>query len=186
MEFQFGKMKSPGGGWWWWLPNNVNALSYHLNWHLNMVKMATFMLFIFYHDFFKRWSYIPACLEQFQFISLAWHTRWLSGKESTCQFRRLKRLGFDPCVAKIPWSRKWQPTAVFLPGKVHGLRSLVGYILWGHSQTRLSTHVYTYSILGNFFLLLFFNFLATARSMLDLMFPDLGSTLGSCTGSAES
>ena len=24
---------------------------------------------------------------------------------------------FDPWVARIPWSRKWQPTPVFLPGK---------------------------------------------------------------------
>ena len=30
-------------------------------------------------------------------------------------------------VGKIPWRRKWQPTPVFLPGKSHGLRSLVGY-----------------------------------------------------------
>ena len=28
---------------------------------------------------------------------------------------------------KIPWRRKWQPTPVFLPGKNHGQRSLVGY-----------------------------------------------------------
>ena len=28
--------------------------------------------------------------------------------------------------------RKWQPTLVFLPGKSHGQRSLVGYISWGH------------------------------------------------------
>ena len=26
-----------------------------------------------------------------------------------------------------PWRRKWQPTPVFLPGKSHGQRSLVGY-----------------------------------------------------------
>ena len=26
------------------------------------------------------------------------------------------RLGFDPWVRKIPWSRAWQPTPVFLPG----------------------------------------------------------------------
>ena len=25
------------------------------------------------------------------------------------------------------WRRKWQPTPVFLPGKSHGWRSLVGY-----------------------------------------------------------
>ena len=34
----------------------------------------------------------------------------------------------------IPWRRKWQPTPVFLPGKFHGLRSLVGYSPWGHKE----------------------------------------------------
>ena len=34
---------------------------------------------------------------------------------------------FDPWVRKIPWGRKWQPTPVFLPGKSHWQRSLVGY-----------------------------------------------------------
>ena len=29
------------------------------------------------------------------------------------------------------WRRKWQPTPVFLPGKSHGLRNLVGYSPWG-------------------------------------------------------
>ena len=29
------------------------------------------------------------------------------------------------------WRRKWQPTTVFLPGKSHGQRSLVGYSPWG-------------------------------------------------------
>ena len=27
----------------------------------------------------------------------------------------------------IPWRRKWQPALVFLPGKLHGQRSLAGY-----------------------------------------------------------
>ena len=35
--------------------------------------------------------------------------------------------GFSPWVGKIPWRRKWQPTLVFLPGKSHGQRNLVGY-----------------------------------------------------------
>ena len=38
---------------------------------------------------------------------------------------------FDPWVGKIPWSRKWQPTPVFLPGESHGQRSLVGCSPWG-------------------------------------------------------
>ena len=31
---------------------------------------------------------------------------------------------------KIPWSRAWQPTSVFLPGEVHGQRSLAGTSPW--------------------------------------------------------
>ena len=48
-----------------------------------------------------------------------------SGKESACQCRRCQRFRFDPWIRKIPWSRKWQPTSVFLPGKSHAQRSLV-------------------------------------------------------------
>ena len=43
-----------------------------------------------------------------------------SGKEPTCQCRRSKRRGCDPRVRKIPCSRKWQLTPVFLPGEFHG------------------------------------------------------------------
>ena len=42
------------------------------------------------------------------------------GKESIYQCRRHRRRGFSLCVNKIPWSRKWQFTSVFLPGKSHG------------------------------------------------------------------
>ena len=50
-----------------------------------------------------------------------------SGKEPSCQYRRLKRCGFDPWVGKIPWRRAWQATLVFWPEESHGQRSLVGY-----------------------------------------------------------
>ena len=67
-----------------------------------------------------------------------------SGKESAYQCRRHKRLAFDPWVWKIPWSQKWQPAPVFLPGKFHGQRSLAGYSPCGHKELdttkRLSTH----------------------------------------------
>ena len=39
-----------------------------------------------------------------------------------------------PEVAKTSWSRKWQPTLVFLSGKFHGQRSLAGYGPWGHKR----------------------------------------------------
>ena len=39
-----------------------------------------------------------------------------SGKEPSCQCRRLKSPRFDPRVRKVPWRRVWQPTPVYLPG----------------------------------------------------------------------
>ena len=57
-----------------------------------------------------------------------------SSKESTCQCRRHKRHRFNPWVGKIAWSRKWQPTPEFLPGKSHGQRSLAGYIVHGAAE----------------------------------------------------
>ena len=59
--------------------------------------------------------------------------RQLSGRESVCQYRRRR---FDPWVGKILWRRKWQPVLVFLPGKSHGQRNLVGYGPWGHKRVR--------------------------------------------------
>ena len=44
---------------------------------------------------------------------------------------KCRRHGFYPWVRKMPWRRKWQPTSVFLPGKSHGQRRLVGYSPWG-------------------------------------------------------
>ena len=35
---------------------------------------------------------------------------------------------------EIPWRRKWQHTPVFLLGKSHEQRSLVGYSPWGHKE----------------------------------------------------
>ena len=37
-----------------------------------------------------------------------------------------RRPGFNPWVGKISRRRKWQPTPVFVPGKSHGRRNLVG------------------------------------------------------------
>ena len=50
----------------------------------------------------------------------------------------------DPWVGKMPWSRKQQTTPVFLPGKSHGQRSLVGYSPWnGKSQSRVGNFTHS-------------------------------------------
>ena len=66
--------------------------------------------------------------------------RWLSGKESTCQRRRLRRCKFDPWVGKIPWRRNWQSTLVFLLGKFHGQGSQMGHSPCGLKESDMTEH----------------------------------------------
>ena len=82
--------------------------------------------------------------------------QWLSVKEYACECRRHQRRGFDPWVGKIPWSGKWQPALVFLPGKFHGHSILAGYSPWGrneldttvlaHTHTHTHTHSFDYNL----------------------------------------
>ena len=70
------------------------------------------------------------------------------------QYLSLVAQQLDPRVGKIPWRRKWQPTAIFLPGKSHRRRSLAGYSPWSrkvrhnlvtkHEQRYLFTHLSLY------------------------------------------
>jgi len=46
--------------------------------------------------------------------------------------------GFKPWVGRISWRRKCQPTPVFLPGKSHGGRSLVGYSSCSHKESDMT------------------------------------------------
>ena len=58
-------------------------------------------------------------------IGLPWWFRWWS----ICL--QCGRPGFNSWVGNISWRRKWQPNPVFLPGKSHGWRNLVGCSPWG-------------------------------------------------------
>ena len=49
--------------------------------------------------------------------------------------QELQEMPAQPLGEKIPWSRAWQLTPAFLPGKLHGQRSLVGYNLQGHKES---------------------------------------------------
>ena len=63
-----------------------------------------------------------------------------SDKETACQCRRCKRHRCDPWVWKIPWSRKWQPTPVYLPGKITWAEEPGGLQCMGRqNQMQLST-----------------------------------------------
>ena len=49
---------------------------------------------------------------------------------------------FNSWVRKIPWSRKWQPALVFLPGRFYGQRSLGSYSPWGLKELDTTEHTH--------------------------------------------
>ena len=78
---------------------------------------------------------------------MTWLPWWLRWQRICLQCGRPR---FNPWVGKIPWRGKWQPTPVLLPGKSHGLRSLVDYSPWGRRHghdwaTSLSLSWHTHS-----------------------------------------
>ena len=67
----------------------------------------------------------------------------LPGKESA---RNAGDIGDDRWFPKNPWRRQWHPTPVFLPGKFHGQRSLVGYSLWSCKELDTTEHTHTHNV----------------------------------------
>ena len=86
------------------------------------------------------------CTSKYDHLHKYWGQlpRWHSGKESAYQSRRHRRLGFNPWIRKLLWSRKWQPPPVFLPGKFYGQKGAwwlkIHEVIKG--QTQLSMHKY--------------------------------------------
>ena len=66
-------------------------------------------------------------------------------KESACN-------AFIPWVRKIPWGRKWQPTPVFLPGKSHEQKKLVGYSPWGWKESDTTERLHFHFHFLSFFI----------------------------------
>ena len=95
---------------------------------------------------FQPWSdndFLERSYKELLIVEEKW---WHSGKESACQCRRCKRLGFHPWVWKIPWRRKQQPAPVFLPGKSHEQRSLADYSPRGHKESDMTGHTHAQAL----------------------------------------
>ena len=69
-----------------------------------------------------------------------WASRGKAIKNPPASAGDKKRIRLNPWVGNIPWSRKWQPTPVFLPGKFHGQRSLLGYSPRDHKESDTIEH----------------------------------------------
>ena len=80
----------------------------------------------------------PICFLENFLIRTMYLIQWASQKELACQCRRHSTGRFDPWVWMMPWRQAWQPSPVFLPGKSHGQRSLVGYSRWGGKESDMT------------------------------------------------
>ena len=64
---------------------------------------------------------------------------WWAALYGVTQSRpQLKRLSSRSSSMSNSWRRQWHPTPVLLPGKSHGLRSLVGCSPWGHYESDMT------------------------------------------------
>ena len=72
---------------------------------------------------------------------------------------------FNPWVRQIPWSRKWQPAPVFLPGNFHGQSSLAGYSPWHRTELDMIQQA---SVFFFFFFLLRVQSLLTIEPRLEI------------------
>ena len=86
--------------------------------------------------------------------TLTWKIPWME-EPGGLQSMGSLRVGHDWATSLLlftfmHWRRKWQPTPVFLPGKSHGWRSLLGYSPWGLKESdtteRLHFHFHSASL----------------------------------------
>ena len=89
----------------------------------------TFYKYLLSQIFDKHWTRGNSWTE---FSYVQWQGDIYFLLDGTVLKNQCRRRGFDPWVGKMPWSGKWQPTPVFLPGKFHGQRSLAGHSPGGH------------------------------------------------------
>ena len=70
---------------------------------------------------------------------------WCSSEEQPPSVGDTRDSGSISGSGRFPWSRKWQPTSVFLPGKFNGQRNIGWYSPWGHKESDRTEHVHTHT-----------------------------------------
>ena len=102
-------------------------------WHLQPISSVWRYLAFLPVSLSTRFPFLYSSIFGLQYFKKWGLPRWCSGKESTCNAGdteiQVQFLG-----QKDPLSRQWQHNPVFLPGKSHWQRSLVGYRPSGHKE----------------------------------------------------
>ena len=83
--------------------------------------------------------YIPECAQIRVFESVMPSNRLIAVTPFSSCPRPFPASGPFPLSQLFTWRRQWHPTAVLLPGKSHGRRSLVGCSPWGWEESDLTS-----------------------------------------------
>ena len=122
----------PSSGNWWWIgkPGVLQSMGPHRV-RLNWVTELTWRML----------SSVPKPeLGRNKAQWRWWHMhRFLENSVSSSRLPETQKESQDPealCwFSLLIWRRQWHPTLVLLPGKSHGWRSLVGFLLWGRTES---------------------------------------------------
>ena len=108
-----------------------------MNFNINMPRCN--ILDIFIHIFLEK-AMAPHS------STLAWNIPWME-EPGGLQSMGSLRVGHSWATSLslftfMHWRRKWQPTPVLLPGKLHGQRSLVGCSPWGRYESGMTERLH--------------------------------------------
>ena len=117
----------------WSVPKSCLTLCNPIN-----CSMPGFHSFIFSLNLLKLMSIEEKAMASHS-SALAWKVPWME-ESGGLQSMGSLGVGHDWATSLsfltfMPWRRQWQPTLVFLPGPSQGRRSLVGYRLWGRTES---------------------------------------------------
>ena len=112
--------------------------------NLKSCSQIVFSNFILLELFWFLWIFVGNTESPFHFLQIFCWNFCCDCITSVGQFEVPWELSAKDClpvqemwvwslVGTFPWRRKWQPAPVFLPGKSHGQRNLVGYSPRGHT-----------------------------------------------------
>ena len=92
------------------------------------------------------------CKKYYEYICKA-TSQVMQLEKNLLPMQGMQETPINPWVGKIPWiwRRKQQPTQLFLPGKFHGVGSLMDYSPWGHKEldtTENAHSTYMQSVIG--------------------------------------
>ena len=97
---------------------------------LNSWAYQSYFLFVDSHLWRRQWHPTPVLLPGKPHGWRAWKAAVHGVAEG-----RTRLSDFTFLFTFMHWRRKWQPTPAFLPGESQGWGSLLGYRLWGHTES---------------------------------------------------